>query len=354
VTAAEAEDFARPTAEPPMPGYADLHAFLLALAGRMPDEALAEMRFSLADGEKDDLASLLATEVGTGRLALTGPEAVLARVLAEECDADPGLIDGALRLASPPAPPFRFGEEYGAATAGRGREVQNHVMDAVAVEAGERVGGLIGIWRVFRHFDQGPARRVYLAEAEAGADVVELVAEIQYALTDASEDTPRVEVFAEGTPLPPYHDAALVGATLVWAASGTPVRLARAFDGADPHDGPYFTADHPRLEAPDGERVLGYLRSGELILNPPGALDDVLDSSRPGAVPIGFRSDGRWVWPEAVAYYLKRHDVAPEPDLVAHVLARSAPPGPLNRLTRHRVLSTLFAPSQGEPVWQAD
>jgi hypothetical protein len=95
------------------------------------------------------------------------------------------------------------------------------------------------------------------------------------------------------------------------------------------------------------------LRSGEPVLDTPGALDDVLDPGRLGVVPVGFRSDGRWIWPDAVTYYLERHGLAPEPELVAHVLARSGPPDPLSRLTRHRVLTTLFAPTGGEPVWQA-
>ena len=335
----------------PMP---DLYALLLGLAGRVPDEALAELRLCLADAETADLAAGLAAEVGTGRLALTEPEVALVRTLFEECGLDPDVTGRVPRRESPPVPPSRFGDEYGSTMPnGDGWESQKDATDAVAVEAGERVGGPIAIWRVFRHAHEGPARRVYLAEAEPAADLAELAAEMQYALAEASEDTPRVEVFAEGTPLPAYHDAALAGATLIWAASDTPVRLARAFDGADEGDGPYFHADHPRLDGPEGERVLAYLRSGELVLNTPGALDDVLDPARLGVVPVGFRSDGRWIWPDAVAYYLKRHGLAPEPDLVAHVLARSGPPDPLNRLTRHRVFTTLFAPTGGEPVWQA-
>ncbi|MDN3357663.1 hypothetical protein [Actinomadura sp. DC4] len=335
MTTAEAEGVPRTETQ-------DLYALLLGLAGRIPDEGLAEMRLCLADGELDELTSLLAAEIETGRLALTDQEAGTARA------------DHAPRIGSPLPLPYRFGDEYGVTMPnGDGWESQKDAMDAVVVEAGERVGGLIGIWRVFRHAHEGPARRVYLAEARTGADLAEPTAEMQYALTEASEDTPRVEVFEEGTPLPAYHDAALGGATLVWAAEDTPVHLVRVFDGADAAGGPYFHDDHPRLGGPDGERVLAYLSGGEPILNTPGALDDVLDQGRLGAVPAGFRSDGRWVWPDAVAYYLKRHHLAPDPELVAHALAQKGPPGPLNRLTRHRVLTTLFAPTGGEPVWQA-
>jgi hypothetical protein len=353
VTTMEAMEHTSP-ADLPMPGRADLHALLLGLAGRVPDETLAEMRLCLADEETSELVDLLATVLDSGRLALTDDEAALVRVLFEECDTDPGPAENATRLASPPPVPYRFGDPNGlGGPAGDGRETLRDAMDAVAVGAVERLGGLIAIWRVFRHSADGAVVRVYLAEAEADADLAEIVAETQYELADGSADIPRVEVFAEGTPLPPYHDAALAGATLVWAATETDVRLARAFDGADQEDGPFFHPDHPRLEGQEGEQALAYLRSGEVVLNLPGALDDVLDADRMGAVPIGFRSDGRWIWPDAVSYYLKRHGIAPEPDLLAHALAVSSPPGPLSRLTRHRVLTTLFAPTGGEPVWQA-
>lgn len=334
------------------PSRTDRYDLLLALAGRVPDEALAEMRLCLADGEDaelaESLAESLAAEAGAGRLALTEAEAGLVRAV---CDDDP---PAAVRVPRMEAPPYRFGDQYGTAMpSGHGRAEDRDARDAVAVEAGERVGGLLAMWRVHRHAYEGPPRRVYLAEARAGADPAELVAEIQYALSEASEDTPRVEVFAEGAPLPPYHEAALGGATLLWAAVETPLRLTRAFDGADPGAGPYFHHDHPRLDGSDGERVLAYLGSGEPVLRSSGALDDVRDSEGLGVVPVGFSSDGRWVWPDAVVYYLRHHRLAPEPDLVAHALARTGPPAPLNRLIRHRVLMTLFAPSGGEPVWQA-
>jgi hypothetical protein len=336
----------------PVPARADLHGLLLGLAGRVPDDALAEMRLCLADGEVGELASLLAEEVFAGGLGLTAKDIALARALFDRTGAAPGLADRAPRLEALPAAPYRFGDEYGT-PAPESRTCRPDDVDALVVAVGERVGGLTGIWRVYRHSDEGPARRLYLAEADAGADVLEPVAEIQYALTDASADTPRVEVFTERTPLPPYHEAALDHATLVWTATDAPVRLAWAFDGADPSEGPYFDHDHPRLVGPDAARVLAYLTRGEPVMDPPGALDDLLDPGRQGAVPVGFRSDGRWVWPDAVGYYLQHHDLAPEPDLVAYVLAGPASRVPLNRAARHRVLTTLFAPTGGEPVWQA-
>lgn len=319
------------------PSGADLHALLLGLAGRVPDEKLAEMRFCLADGEEHELAALLETRP-------TGREAPLVPDPTRERDGTPA--------AAPPSP-YRFGDRYGIAIpAGDGWEATTDAADDAVIEAVRRAGEPNAVWRVFRHSGEEPPRRVHLVETGPGADLAELTAEAQYALSEVAPDTPRVEVFAEGMPLPRYHETALQGATLVWAAFDVTVRLARAFDGADAR-GPFFHDDHPRLGGEDGERVLAYLRSGELVLDVPGGLDDVLDPGRAGAVPAGFRSDGRWVWPEATAYYLKRHGLAPEPDLVAHALAGAPGPLQLNRLTRHRALTALFEPAAGEPVWQA-
>jgi hypothetical protein len=329
-----------------VPDRWSLHSLLLGLAGRVADEDLAEMRMCLADGEETEIVSRLAMAIDSGRLVLTGAETTIVGAFLAGHGADPGLADRASRIEDLPPPRHRF------AIPERTEDTVD-LVDAAVVEAGERVGGLSAIWRASRHTGDGGTRRVYLAEAKPDADMVELVEEMQYASTEADGDTARVEVFAEGTAPAPYHDAALASATLVWAMEETPMRLARAFDGAHPDDGPFFHPDHARLDGPDGERVLSYLRSGELVLNSPGAMDDVLDAERVSAVPVGFRSDGRWIWPDAVGYYLKRYHLAPEPELVAHVLSAPEPSAPLDRLTRHRALETLFAPSGVEPVWQA-
>lgn len=328
------------------PDRRSLHWLLLGLAGRVSDEDLAEMRMCLADGEETEILSQLEMAIGTGRLALTEAEAALVRAFLTEYGADPDPADRASRIEDLPPPRHRF--EISERT-----EDDMDAVDAVVVEAGERVGGLSAVWRAFRHTDDGGTRRVYLAEARPEADMVELVAEMQHAFTEADGETARIEVFAEGTAPMPYHDAALASAALVWAVEETPLRLARTFDGAHAEDGPFFYPDHARLDGPDGERVLSYLRSGEPVLNTPGAMDDVLDAERVGAVPLGFRSDGRWIWPDAVGYYLKRYRLAPERELVAHALSAPEPSTPLNRLARHRALATLFAPTGVEPVWQA-
>jgi hypothetical protein len=335
------------------PARADLHLLLLGLAGRVRDDGLTEMRLRLADEETQEMVFLLAAllDEAAGRIGLTAAEDRLVRHLLREYDVAPGLADRVPRIGVPPSP-YRFGDRDGNEIPGDGRQTRTDAADAVAIEVGQRVGGLNAIWRVFRHSGDEPARRIYLVEAEPDVDLGGLAGEMSHALAESAEDAPQVEVFAEGTPLPPYHEAALRGATLVWAAFDISIKLARAFDGADAREGPFFHPGHPRLSGDDRERVLRYLRGGEAVLDVPGALDDVLDPGRVEAVPTRFHSDGWWVWPEAAAYYLERHGLAPEPDLVAHALTGPAEPPQLNWLIRHRVLTTLFERTGGEPVWQ--
>ena len=68
-------------------------------------------------------------------------------------------------------------------------------------------------------------------------------------------------------------------------------------------------------------RVLAYLRDGEPLTAADDRTDDVLDPARVGAVPGGYRTDGAWIWPDAVGYYLAEHGVTPDPGLLAHMYA---------------------------------
>ncbi|MBB5159980.1 hypothetical protein [Saccharopolyspora phatthalungensis] len=321
----------------------DLHQLLLHLAGRVPDDGLAAVRTCLADGEQDQVAGFLAAAVGTGRLALTQDEADLIEAVAVEQGENISGLDKAPRLAELPPSAFEF--------TALDQEAMDH-QDATVVEAASRVGGLRGLWRVIR---SSAARdvRVYLGETEQTADVVELVAEVQHSLAEAGTE-PRIEMFAEGTELAPYHEAALETAELVWTAEPPPrIHLARVFDGADPAQGPYFEPDHPRLRGADSERVLAFLRSGEVVLSNDGMMDDVVRSDQVGTVPVNFRSDGTWIWTDSITYYLDRYHLSPEPDLVEHALAATGPTPPLSRIAFHQVLAELFAPAPQEPMWQA-
>lgn len=61
-----------------------------------------------------------------------------------------------------------------------------------------------------------------------------------------------------------------------------------------------------------------FLAGGGTVLRAPGLREDRLDPSAPAAVPLGYLSDGEWIWPLELSYYLEKHDVLPEEALLEH------------------------------------
>jgi hypothetical protein len=82
------------------------------------------------------------------------------------------------------------------------------------------------------------------------------------------------------------------------------VQLAQEHDAIE--DGvPFISANRRRLVAPDTRsRVVGYL------------------ATAPTAAP-GFRTDGEWVWPEALAAHARSRGAAPQEQLFEHMRQRS-------------------------------
>ncbi|PRX46540.1 hypothetical protein B0I33_107117 [Prauserella shujinwangii] len=97
------------------------------------------------------------------------------------------------------------------------------------------------------------------------------------------------------------------------------LRTPRLYDGLDPAGRPVTTRGP--LHPAERDRVLGYLEGAPVVLAARGFGDDVFDPDRPASVPLTFRTDGTWVWPGAVAYYLREHELAPDPDLLSHIRA---------------------------------
>ena len=328
------------------PGLERLSWLLLRLAGRVPDEALAVMRTCVAEAEPETVVAMIADALRPGRLALTADEAAVAGAALRTHGGEARLADQAPRIVGLPPPLYQF------ATPGGGDPIAAAADEAAVRAAGLVAAGLVGLWRVRRSSGRATVT-VRLAEVAPTAKAIEITAEMQQAIGAAGETSPCVEVFAEGADLTPYHEAALAAAALVWSAAALPeIQLARAFDGADPDTGPFFAADHPRVDIVERQRLLDYLRAGEVVLAGSGFMDDVIDPAGVAEVPVSFRSDGRWIWTDAVSYYLDRHSLAPDPALRAHVLAEDGPPCRLTRLARHRVLAALSTAAMEEPKWQ--
>lgn len=98
------------------------------------------------------------------------------------------------------------------------------------------------------------------------------------------------------------------------------MRIARLFDGSDPDRGPFFAAERERIDdAAERQRVAAFLRAGPVVLFTTAGDVDRMDPARGRVVRIGFRTDGFWVWSQALEYYVDTYGIAPDPAFYAHI-----------------------------------
>ncbi len=100
---------------------------------------------------------------------------------------------------------------------------------------------------------------------------------------------------------------------------GPHFRIARIFDTVGPAGRPVI--NRPDLEVDEQDRLLEYLEHAPLVVPERGYDIDRLAATPEATVPVAFHSDGQWIWPAAVNFYLHKYGVSPEPDLVEHVRA---------------------------------
>jgi len=107
------------------------------------------------------------------------------------------------------------------------------------------------------------------------------------------------------------------------ADDGPPFKVARVFDFVKPDTGPGFLPGHKVVaDEAERERLLQYLAGGTPVLYTTARSSDVLDPQAGEVVPASFRTDGEWIWTDAVAFYLEHHGLAPDEELAAHIEAR--------------------------------
>lgn len=136
------------------------------------------------------------------------------------------------------------------------------------------------------------------------------------------------------------------------------LRKARPFDGEGPDGRPYVS--RPPVDFNERDRLLAYLEKAPTVLAEPGFEMDRLDPDGCRDVPMTFHTDGTWIWSGAVAYYLRHHDVAPEPDLVDRIRSRDFQLPDVDVRTRTAVVSAITGvplpkpPPRREPASAVD
>ncbi|HEY8372751.1 MAG TPA: TNT domain-containing protein [Pseudonocardiaceae bacterium] len=131
-----------------------------------------------------------------------------------------------------------------------------------------------------------------------------------------------------------------------------PLRFVTTFDGTDADGRPVHY--RPMLTELERQAVLAYLRKAPLVMAAFSGTTDLLDPERGSVVPNAYHTDGVWVWPASMAYYLEHHRVPPPPDLVLHIRSRNYQwPKRLPQVTLRRAMGTVSGGAGVEPGVEA-
>ncbi|MGH3995604.1 MAG: hypothetical protein ACRDSN_24440, partial [Pseudonocardiaceae bacterium] len=106
--------------------------------------------------------------------------------------------------------------------------------------------------------------------------------------------------------------------------AGPTFRTARVFDGVGMDGRPHV--DRQMLDESEAGRVLAYLESAPVVRASEGFGPDRIDPTRGRSVPLTWQTDGNWVWPGSVTYYLRSYALPPDPEFLAYIRQRNFQP----------------------------
>jgi hypothetical protein len=340
-----------------------LHHVLLRVAGWAPDEIVYEAREWLSHGRAAEVAQAVAFVVLSGRIPIEPADLdALDAALRDEAanhDQLAALDLGSAAVpwwyAMSPVDPGRHSDGPQdvphsldlAADPADGYDLDDVDVAAVAAVTDTEVHGMAdGLWRAWRcpaaPTPWPPPRRLFLVQAADAERLPMLTAELQRALVRAGEAAPQVEAFTDADNLPPYQRMALAHSALLWTTRPTTrIRIAELFDPVDEVGGPGFAADRPTLDDQERADVLAYLEAASAVLTTTALMDDVVNERRRGVVPMSIRTDGEWIWTDAVSYYLRYYGLAPDPELLRHIRTRRYNVPAVDTVAVHRALAAL-------------
>ncbi|GIJ44106.1 hypothetical protein Val02_09920 [Virgisporangium aliadipatigenens] len=352
------------------------HWLLLRLAGIAPDELITQCRTWLGEGRMLDLGQAVAHAVCGHRLRVTESDvSLLVELLAADgTDASALTIVGVTDLDPLPNHAFAPNRERTADRLPAAADVRSpdrpavtdarerlDRVDRAAIDAAAVNPFVRAVWRTWRCASGTatwpPPRRVVICEVDSGGNLAQTAATIGDEMAAAGEPTPQVEVYPSGlygSGLPSYQRLARAHAALLWRREPPRrLRLARSPDPADPPAG----MDSVRFEdlmVGEITQLIGYLKRAAPVLQTPARGPDLYDPAAPEQVPLNYRTDGFWVWTDAIAYYLEYHRRLPERDLIQHVRRQGFVTPVVDAVTMADAVATVPVSALTGPVWLAD
>lgn len=127
------------------------------------------------------------------------------------------------------------------------------------------------------------------------------------------------------------------------AAVPDDVRIARVFAAGSGEPGPGGSGPSWLADPAERDRVTAYLRAGAPILMTTALQPDALDPARGKAVGASYRTDGTWVWSDALTYYVRVHALAPEDEFREHIRAHGYRCPAPDDAAQDRALDALYA-----------
>ena len=345
---------------------ASMHTLLLRLAGTMPDDLLKDARTWLAGGRRADVARSVTFAALSQPMPMGSDEIDLLRKELMAAKASEDLVSALeeVRGERPnPTALFRSAlvnteEAVLPVDLTGGPDTEWDAVDRAVVDRARDTEGVRAVWRSWRmpHVAKPWAEpiRVFVVSVEESVESLpRLAVMLREVAAAAGDEEAQIEVCWLGLDAPYYQTLARSCGALLWAVrSAAPIETAQVFDGVHPERGPWFTSNRPMLaDKATREQLVARLRAAPIVSWCSTDMTDVLDPQRGAVVPLHLRSDGNWIWSDAVAYYVEQHHLEPDQGLMAHL---SGPAGrePLDEISLHRVLAYLSQPTPEDVVWQ--
>ncbi|PPK63264.1 ferredoxin [Actinokineospora auranticolor] len=139
--------------------------------------------------------------------------------------------------------------------------------------------------------------------------------------------------------VPPWwrHRAGQGQAVQVEQSTSEEPRMPRVWDSLDPDGRP--VARREPIATGERSALIAYLEQAPVVLAARSYDQDAFDPGREPRVPLTFHTDGTWVWPGAVAYYLREHGLPPEPGFTAHIRANRYAVPEVDEAARQRAVA---------------